>query len=60
MSIGMEDKRVPPNYLLEKVLDQVKQLAGQKTRGLALRAAPQKVPAGIKPEEADPYQDRNA
>jgi uncharacterized protein (DUF885 family) len=30
MSIGMDDHRVPPKYLLEKALDQVKQLANQK------------------------------
>ena len=30
MSIGMEDGRVPPKYLLEKALDQVKELANQK------------------------------
>jgi len=30
MSIGMEDGRVPPKYLLEKALEQVKGLASQK------------------------------
>jgi uncharacterized protein (DUF885 family) len=30
MSIGMEDHRVPPRYLLVKTLDQVKELAHQK------------------------------
>jgi uncharacterized protein (DUF885 family) len=30
MSIGMDDQRVPPKYLLEKTLEQVKQLASQK------------------------------
>ena len=30
MSIGIEDHRVPPKYLLEKALVQVKNLAGQK------------------------------
>ena len=30
MSIGIDDKRVPPKYLLEKTLEQVKQLANQK------------------------------
>ena len=29
MSIGIDDKRVPPKFLLEKTLDQVKQLASQ-------------------------------
>jgi uncharacterized protein (DUF885 family) len=30
MSVGIDDKRVPPKYLLEKTLEQVKQLANQK------------------------------
>lgn len=30
MSIGVDDRRVPPKYLLEKALDQVNDLAGQK------------------------------
>jgi hypothetical protein len=30
MSIGVEDHRVPPKFLLEKALDQVKELAHQK------------------------------
>ncbi len=30
MEIGIEDKRVPPKYLLEQVLEQVKELAHQK------------------------------
>jgi len=30
MEIGLDDKRVPPKYLLEKTLDQVKQLASDK------------------------------
>src|SRR5579863_9928409 len=30
MSIGMDDHRVPPKFLLEKALEQVKLLAGQK------------------------------
>jgi uncharacterized protein (DUF885 family) len=51
MSIGMEDKRVPPKYLLEKVLDQVKQLAGQKPEDSPFALPLKKFPAGIKPEE---------
>ncbi len=38
MSIGMEDHRVPPKYLLEKALDQVKELADAKARRLAAGA----------------------
>jgi len=32
MSIGMEDGRVPPKYLLEKALEQVKGLAARSPR----------------------------
>ena len=39
MSIGIEDQRVPPKYLLEKSLDQVKQLADQKPEDSPLAAA---------------------
>jgi len=49
MSIGMEDGRVPPKYLLEKALDQVKELANQKPEdsplALPLKAFPASVPA---------------
>jgi uncharacterized protein (DUF885 family) len=51
MSIGMEDKRVPPKYLLEKVLVQVKELAGQKPEDSPFALPLKKFPAGIKPEE---------
>jgi uncharacterized protein (DUF885 family) len=51
MAIGMEDKRVPPKYLLEKVLVQVKQLAGQKPEDSPFALPLKKFPAGIKPEE---------
>ncbi|HKF46433.1 MAG TPA: DUF885 domain-containing protein [Terracidiphilus sp.] len=47
MSIGMEDHRVPPKYLLEKALVQVQQLATQKPEDSPL-ASPLKVfPASI-------------
>jgi len=49
MSIGMEDGRVPPRYLLEKALDEVKQLANQKPEdsplALPLKAFPASIPA---------------
>ncbi|HZB87865.1 MAG TPA: DUF885 family protein, partial [Terracidiphilus sp.] len=49
MSTGMEDKRVPPKYLLEKVLAQVKELAAQKPEdsplALPLKSFPATVPA---------------
>jgi uncharacterized protein (DUF885 family) len=49
MSIGVEDRRVPPKYLLEKVLDQVKDLAHQKPEdsplAQPLKAFPASIPA---------------
>ena len=49
MSIGKEDGRVPPKYLLEKALEQVKQLANQKPEdsplALPLKSFPASIPA---------------
>jgi uncharacterized protein (DUF885 family) len=49
MSIGMDDHRVPPKYLLEKTLVQVNQLAGQKPEdsplALPLKNFPSSIPA---------------
>lgn len=49
MSIGMEDHRVPPKYLLEKTLAQVNQLANQKPEdsplALPLKKFPPSIPA---------------
>ncbi len=47
MSIGMDDHRVPPKYLLEKTLDQVKQLANQKPEDSPLAVPLKKFPASI-------------
>jgi len=47
MSLGMEDGRVPPKFLLEKVLDQVKQIAGEKAEDTPFAAPLKKVPATI-------------
>lgn len=47
MSIGMDDHRVPPKYLLEKALDQVKQLANQKPEDSPLASPLKKFPASI-------------
>ena len=44
MSIGMDDHRVPPKYLLEKALEQVKQLAGQKPEDSPLAMPLKKFP----------------
>ncbi len=60
MSIGMEDGRVPPKYLLEKALEQVKQLANQKPEDSPL-ALPLKI-VSRKPScrRAGAHQDRHA
>ena len=53
MSIGMEDHRVPPKYLLEKALDQVKQLANQKPEDSPLALPLKKFPASISAAEQE-------
>jgi uncharacterized protein (DUF885 family) len=53
MSIGMEDHRVPPKYLLEKVLDQVKGLANQKPEDSPFALPLKSFPAAIKPAEQE-------
>ena len=53
MSIGMDDGRVPPKYLLEKALEQVKGLAGQKPEESPLALPLKNFPAGIKPAERE-------
>jgi len=51
MSLGIEDKRVPPKYLLEKTLDQVKQLANQKPEDSPLALPLKKFPDSISAAE---------
>jgi len=53
MSIGMEDHRVPPKYLLSKALDQVKQLAGQKPEDSPLAMPLKKFPTAISPTDQE-------
>jgi uncharacterized protein (DUF885 family) len=53
MSIGMDDKRVPPKYLLEKTLEQVKQLASQKPEDSPLALSLKKFPASVSPKEQE-------
>ena len=53
MSIGVEDHRVPPKYLLEKALDQVKELAHQKPEDSPLALPLQKLPASIASAEQE-------
>jgi uncharacterized protein (DUF885 family) len=45
MTIGVDDKRVPPKYLLEKTLEQVNQLAGEKPEDSPLAVPLKKFPA---------------
>jgi uncharacterized protein (DUF885 family) len=47
MSIGMDDHRVPPKYLLEKALEQVKQIANQKPEDSPLAMPLKKFPASV-------------
>jgi len=54
MSIGVDDHRVPPKFLLEKTLASVKQLAGQKPEDSPLSIPVKKFPASI----AAPDQER--
>jgi uncharacterized protein (DUF885 family) len=51
MSIGVEDHRVPPKFLLEKVLDQVKEMAHQKAEDSPLALPLKKFPASIPASE---------
>ncbi len=53
MSIGMEDGRVPPKYLLEKALDQVKELANQKPEDSPLALPLKTFPASISAAEQE-------
>ena len=51
MSIGMDDHRVPPRFLLEKALEQVKQLANQKPEDSPLAMPLKSFPAAISAAE---------
>jgi len=53
MSIGIDDHRVPPKYLLEKALAQVKRLAEQKPEDSPLALPLRSFPADIKAGEQD-------
>jgi len=49
MAVGIEDHRVPPKYLLEKALEQVKTMAAQKPEDSPLALPLKSFPAAIKP-----------
>jgi uncharacterized protein (DUF885 family) len=51
ISLGIDDKRVPPKYLLEKTLEQVKQLADQKPEDSPLALPLKKFPESISAAE---------
>jgi uncharacterized protein (DUF885 family) len=53
MEIGIDDHRVPPKYLLAKVLDQVKGLASQKPEDSPLATPLKKFPAAIPAAEQE-------
>jgi uncharacterized protein (DUF885 family) len=53
MATGIDDHRVPPKYLLEKALDQVKQLASQKPEDSPLAAPIKKFPDSIPAAEQE-------
>jgi uncharacterized protein (DUF885 family) len=53
MEIGMDDHRVPPKYLLEKTLVEVKQLANQKPEDSPLALPLKKFPASIPATEQE-------
>ncbi|HZP06314.1 MAG TPA: DUF885 domain-containing protein [Terracidiphilus sp.] len=47
MSIGVDDRRVPPKFILEKIDEQVKQLAAQKPEDSPFALPLKKFPASI-------------
>jgi uncharacterized protein (DUF885 family) len=53
MALGIEDHRVPPKYLLEKALDQVKIMAAEKPEDSPLALPLKSFPATIKPLEQE-------
>ncbi len=53
MSIGIEDRRVPPRYLLEKALDQVRELANEKPEDSPLALPLKHFPASISADEQE-------
>jgi uncharacterized protein (DUF885 family) len=53
LSIGIDDGRVPPKYLLQKALEQVKELAHQKPEDSPLALPLKSFPATIKPADQE-------
>ena len=53
MSIGMDDRRLPPRYLIQKALEQVKSLANQKPEDSPLALPLKNFPAAIPAAERE-------
>jgi len=53
MSIGMDDHRVPPKYILAKALEQVRLLASQTPEASPLALPLKQFPATVKPAEQE-------
>ncbi len=53
MSIGLEDKRTPPRYLMEKTLEQVQALAAQKPEESPLALPLKHFPAAVPSADQD-------
>jgi uncharacterized protein (DUF885 family) len=53
MSIGMDDGRVPPKYIMEKVMEQVTQMAAQKPEDSPLALPLKKFPAAVPAPEQE-------
>ena len=51
MSIGIDDRREPPKYILEKVLVQVNTIAGEKPEDSPFALPLKKFPASVSPAE---------
>jgi uncharacterized protein (DUF885 family) len=51
LTLGMQDGRVPPKFLLEKTLEQVKELANQKAEESPLAAPLKKFPKSVGADE---------
>ena len=57
MSIGIDDQRVPPKYLLEKTLVEVQQLANQKPEDSPLAAPLKQFPSTISADDQARIKD---
>ncbi len=58
MSIGMDDNRVPPKYLMEKVLVQVNTIAGQKPEETPFALPLKKFPASMSAPARDAVREQ--